>query len=486
MTATLAPPAAEAPRAMLRAVARGGLVNLVGAGFAGVAGFAVTWLVARGLSPVDAGGFFTATAAFGIGATIAKLGTPTALVYWPARLRASGAGGGAIRRCMRIGMVPVAITSFAVAAALWLVAGLLAPQVTAPLRAVAVALPAAALADAMLAGTRGYRTMRPTVVLDRIVRPGLQCLLLAALVVGGAAPWLLAAAWAAPFPVVTLLSGYALSRLLGRARDTSGAPERREFWAFTGPRAAASVAHVALQRLDIVLVAAFGGLAAAALYTVAGRFVVLGQFVSGAVAHSAQPRLAERLSTSDHAGAGALYRQTTAWLILANWPMYLLVAGYAPLYLGLFGPQYRDGVGVVVVLAVAMLVATGCGTVDMVLAMGGRTWWNLANVLVALATLLAVGLTLVPSYGALGAAYALASAVIVNNVVPLVQVWRTLKIHPFGRATLAAAGLALVCFGVPAVLALTTPGALAIVAGVAGAVVYLFGALRLRILLGGR
>src|SRR5688500_11195959 len=129
MTATLAPPTAEpneaavaapheAPRAMLRAVARGGLVNLVGAGFTGVAGFAVTWLVARGLSPVDAGAFFTATASFGIGATVAKLGTPTALVYWPARLRAAGAGSGAIRHCLRLGMVPVGIAALAVAAAL--------------------------------------------------------------------------------------------------------------------------------------------------------------------------------------------------------------------------------------------------------------------------------------------------------------------------------------------------------------------------------
>jgi O-antigen/teichoic acid export membrane protein len=237
-----------------------------------------------------------------------------------------------------------------------------------------------------------------------------------------------------------------------------------------------------------VLVAVFGGLAAAALYTVAGKFVVLGQFVSGALAQSAQPRLAERLSTSDHAGAAALYQQTTAWLILANWPMYLLVAGYAPLYLGLFGPQYRDGVGVVVVLAVAMLVATGCGTVDMVLAMGGRTWWNLANVLVALAVLLGVGLTLVPSYGALGAAYALATAVVVNNVVPLAQIWWTLGIHPFGRATLAAAGLALACFGVPAVLAYEWPSATAVAATALGTFTYLFGALRLKhmLTLGGR
>src|SRR5690606_21463864 len=72
----------------LAGVARGGLANLAGAGFAAAAGLAVAWLAARALGPATAGGFFAATAAFTVVAGLAKLGTPTGLVYWLSRLRA--------------------------------------------------------------------------------------------------------------------------------------------------------------------------------------------------------------------------------------------------------------------------------------------------------------------------------------------------------------------------------------------------------------
>jgi O-antigen/teichoic acid export membrane protein len=103
---------------------------------------------------------------------------------------------------------------------------------------------------------------------------------------------------------------------------------------------------------------------------------------------------------------------------------------------------------VVVVLASAMLFATGCGMVDMVLAMAGRTSWNLGNVLVALAVTIGLDVVLIPRHGALGAAIGLAAALVVNNLLPLIQVGRAVRLHPFGAGTLIAALLSVACFGV--------------------------------------
>jgi O-antigen/teichoic acid export membrane protein len=102
-----------------------------------------------------------------------------------------------------------------------------------------------------------------------------------------------------------------------------------------------------------------------------------------------------------------------------------------------------------------MLVATGCGMVDMVLAMAGRTSWNLLNVLIALAVTIGLDVLLIPRYGALGAAVGLACAVVVNNLLPLMQIGRAAGLHPFGRGTVAAGLLAVACFGVlPTVVSL--------------------------------
>ncbi|NUO60846.1 MAG: multi antimicrobial extrusion protein MatE, partial [Hamadaea sp.] len=249
------------------------------------------------------------------------------------------------------------------------------------------------------------------------------------------------------------------------------------FWRFTAPRALANVAQTALQRIDVLLVAALAGLAPAAAYSVAGRFVVVGQLANGAISQAVQPRLAEALAVGDLPTARRLYQTATGWLILTSWPLHLTVLQYAGDYLGLFGAHYRQAVPVVRVLALAMLLATGCGMVDMVLAMGGRTVWNLVNVLAALTAMVAVDLLLIPALGIAGAALGLACAVAVNNLLPLAQIVVTMRLHPFGGDTLAAALLTSVSFGaVPAALHASPPW----LAIGAGAVAYLLGVVLLR------
>jgi O-antigen/teichoic acid export membrane protein len=452
-----------------RGVARGGLANMAGSALAGGTGVVVTWIVARTLGAEPAGAFFAATAAFVLAGGVAKLGTQTGLVYWPARLRATGQDH-LLGTCLRTGLIPVLILSGVLAVAMWAaapaIAGLTAsgaPHViadhTAGLRVLAVFLPLQALTDALLTATRGYRAMRPTVMLDRVLRSALQLLLVGA--AGVSALWMaatlpvVALAWAAPYLPVMILAGFALRRTYRqgrvseiRSRRAERRALRRDFWRFTGPRALASVAQLALQRVDVLLVAALSGLAPAAVYAVAGRFVVLIQFANQGISQSVQPRLAEALSTGDRATANHLYQTATGWLVLVTWPINLLVILFAPVYLGLFGDAYVSGVPVVVVLASAMLVATGCGMVDMVLAMAGRTSWNLINVLVALAVTIGLDLLLIPAYGALGAALGLAGALVVNNLLPLIQVGRAARLHPFGPGTCAAALLSVTCFGV--------------------------------------
>jgi O-antigen/teichoic acid export membrane protein len=486
-------------------VARGGALNLAGAVANAAIGVGVTWLAVRALPPPQAGALFTATATFVLAANVAKLGTQTGLVYWIARLRAQGQHH-LVPGCVRVGVLPVLAASVVAGAALWygvpLLTGLAdrehAAAFGASLRALALFLPLAALCDALLAATRGFRAMRPTVAIDRLIRPGLQVAgfaVLAVLVIAYRRDpdlVLFALAWVAPYAPAALLAAVALrrtARMDESVRTSAASVERhhwRTFWGFTWPRAVANVVQTALQRVDVLLVAGLAGLRAAAIYAVAGRFIVVGQFANQAIAQSVQPRLAEVLTVDDRNAARLLYRSGTAWLVLLAWPLYLLVGVFAPVYLGAFGHRYLSGAPVVMILAAAMMVATACGMVDMVLAMAGRTTWNLFNVSAALTVMVAMDLLLIPRLGPAGAAIGLAAAMLTNNLVPLGQIFGLLGLHPFGAATLAACGLALLCFGALPLVALATVGrgpAGAAVAVVGGGAAYAIGCWRLRRLL---
>jgi O-antigen/teichoic acid export membrane protein len=469
---------AEPGRNRLAGVARGSTLNLAGAAFSGAATVGVTLIVTRHFSRPVAGAFFTALSLFLIVETAASLGGYVGLVNFIAGLRSLGKQQ-RIPAILQAAVVPVAVVSMVAAAGMTLAAGPLArlvlsghvghagaspAAVTVMLRALALALPFAALLDTVLGASRGYRAMRPTVVIDRLGRSALQLVGVGVAVAAGATS-LLAPLWALPYLPAAAIAWLWLRRIQRRAAQPAGhggdagagrAASRRAavlagrqlaranargFWRFTTPRALASLAQITIQRLDIVLVAILRGPAEAAVYTAATRFLVAGQFANGAISQAAQPRFAELFAVGDRRGANVVYHATTAWLMLLTWPLYLLAMMYGPEVVTIFGHSYRAGGKVMVILGAAMLLATACGQVDMVLIATGRSSWSLANGLLAVGLNVGLDLLLIPRYGITGAAIGWAAAIAVTNLIPLAQLAVAARVHPFGRGTLAAFAL---------------------------------------------
>jgi O-antigen/teichoic acid export membrane protein len=486
------------PGPRLKDVARGSALNLVGALVAAVTTLALTVVITREYSKPVAGAFFTAISLFLIVESAAGLGAWVGLVNFIARLRRLGHED-RVPAILRAAVVPVVVVSLACTAGMLLFAEPLARlllsghlgqdgatpgTVAGALRALALALPFAALSDTLLGAARGYRAMKPTVVVDKIGRSSAQLIgVMIAIAAGSVA--LLAPLWALPYVPAAAIGWYWLRRVrrdhraeagtasepvpdgasTGRHRRGArraaprspnavsvgagvGSATSRGFWRFTGPRAVANLAQITIQRIDIVLVAIILGPAEAAIYTAATRFLVAGQFANSALSQAAQPRFAELFAVDDRRGANVVYRATTAWLVVLTWPLYLLAVIYGPEILSIFGHSYRAGDMVMVILGLTMLVATACGQVDMVLITTGRSSWSLANGLMAVFVNVGLDLLLIPRYGITGAAIAWSAAIIITNLIPLAQLAASKRLNPFGRGTFIAIGLAVVSFAV--------------------------------------
>jgi O-antigen/teichoic acid export membrane protein len=448
-------------RGELRGTARGGVLNLAGAACAAMLNFLLVVVVTQAFSKAEAGVFFAATSLFLVVVALGQVGTGTGMVYFLSRARALGAVGH-LRGYVRTAAVPVLVLSICLGVTLVVFAPQVAEVSTdgdpghlaAYLRTLGLFVPVACLTQLGLSATRGLQTMRPSALVDHMARPGLQLLLVAG-VAWAAAPSLLVWAWLLPFlpasALVWLWWRRLHARLLARPGQQTDPSSPRglrgTFWKFTGPRAPALFAQMAMQRLDIVLVAALGGPAEAAVYAAATRFLVLGQMGNQAIATAVQPRIGAALAHDGRVLASRLYGTSTAWLVLVTWPIYLTLAVFGPFLLGVFGEGYQRGSGALLLLSAAMLVATGCGMVDMVLNMAGRTSWTLANTVVALILMLGLDLWLIPELGLLGAAIGWSVSRTVANLVPLAVLGLVLRIHPFGSPLAAAVGAALVSYG---------------------------------------
>jgi O-antigen/teichoic acid export membrane protein len=501
----------------LAEIARGSSLNLMGAAVAAVAILGVTVLVTRVFSTPVAGAFFSATSLFLIVESVASLGAYTGAVYFIARLRLLGQEG-LINAILRAAIIPVVVASVTGAAALLIFAGPIASvlsggrlesggaspsAVATALRALAITLPFAAMLDTLLGASRGYRDMRPSVVIDKLARSVAQLAGVAIAVAAGSAA-LLAPLWAVPY-IPAAAAAWIWLRRVRRSRPSlhaippevaallalatpvradgtklgpgeSNADERladanpRGFWRFTTPRAIATLAQITIQRIDIVLVAIIRGPRDAAIYTAATRFLVAGQFGNAAISQAAQPRFTELFAVGNRREANLVYQATTAWLVLLTWPLYSLALVYGPQFLSIFGRSYNAGVTVMVILAITQLVAAACGQVDMVLITTGRSSWSLANGLLAMVVNVSIDLLLIPRYGITGAAIGWAAAIGAANLMPLLQLaFSSFRLHPFGRDSLLACALCGVSFlAVPLGLRyLLGNGVVSIAAGVA-------------------
>lgn len=446
----------------LGGLARGGTLNLFGGGFAAAAGLALIAIASRALGPGGVGALMSAIAIFNVAMSLALFGAHTGLVRFISHAIALDRAND-VHRYLFVGLAPVAVMgtltgvamlAWAEPAAAFFASPDRAGEVAAYTRVFAVVVPFAALHAVASSATRGFGTMKPSVAVEQIFKPASQVLLVALALAMGLSPTLLGMAWSLPLALGLIALAPWLRRLVNAARATSAAPPARgwsplaaEFWRFSTPRAFANFLQTNVQWIGVLLVGRFASTDIAGVYAASTRFLVVGSLVNVAVMHALMPQLSRRLARGEVDDARTLLRTATRWLVLVTWPLYLVLALGSKQLLEILGQEFRGGAAALLIVGLAMLVATGVGPVDTVLLMGGRSWWNLVNVAVALSINVGLTVLLVPRLGLAGAAVGWAAGIVTNNVMPCLQVWIAMRLHAFDRRWLGATSLALACYG---------------------------------------
>ena len=464
-----------APAADITSAARGSVINLTAMVLGAVLTFGLTVLVSRWLQPSAAGGFFELVSLFTILSYTLYLGADTGLLRWIAR---AGAVGGLVdtRKIVKIAVVPVLAVGVVAFAATWI----LAPEIAriflhgmAPagaifdVRFIAPLVPLGALSAVILAGARGFGRTWPYLVVTGFGQPVLRvAFVLCALMMGWGLRGVLVG-WSLPVVLGLAASWYILARLIktdvpASPQATAPSPATRsrrgvrgdhlatEFWRFAAPRGFAGAFQIVVIWLDILLVGATLSSYAAGVYAAVSRLALVGTFALEATRLAIGPPLSALMARHESGRAAHLHQSATRWLVLASWPLYIMLAIFPVTVLGIFGHRYVVGAASLVVISLAMLVNLGTGNVTVVLLMGGKSSLSAYNALSALAVNIALNLVLLPRIGIVGAAIAWAASIIVENVAAAIEVWLMLKIGPFGQGYWLAAATSVGCFVVPA------------------------------------
>lgn len=480
------------------AVARGGALNLVGSIVYGAANFVLLVVLNRVLGTADAGIVLVAIAIFNISETVAELGVGTGFVRMLSRDRAMQRED-RLRATVVVGVVPVAVISSLFAVVLYLLAEpfarLLADggdtQVVADvLRAMAPFMPFASLHSVLVSGTRGFNTMIPQTIIERIGR-ALALPVVVAIAVGlGMGPIGVGAAWAATTVVALVFSSRAMMGRVRRAERSRGVEPVRadraiaiDFWGFTAPRAIGQSAEVAVSWIDTVLVGVLVSTTAAGIYASGTRYILPGVYAANALMQVTGPRISGLLAKGAKAEASGLLKVVAGWQVAVMWPLYITIALFPTPLLRVFGPEVVAARGALVAIALAMLVTAPAGPVASVILMAGRSRQAMFNTLVLVAINVGGNLLFVPRHGITAAGVTWAATIVVAALLPGWQSARSLGVSTLGRPAAVAVVTAAATVGVVAVAARVWLGDAAsglLVTGTVGVIAYVIGLLAVR------
>ncbi|SPF68072.1 Polysaccharide biosynthesis C-terminal domain [Propionibacterium ruminifibrarum] len=420
------------------ALARGGIIGFVGATLSAVLGFLLSVLLARLLGSAGSGVVTQATGVFSLIMAMAKLGFDSAAIYLMPRLRIGSPEE--IRSCLTyMGTLTVGI-SLGVVLVLEIVApriwGADDPSVLNAVRAIMWFIPVGSLTVVAAAALRALGNMREYVLVQNITLPVLRPVLVAVAVALGGSLTAVSVSWALPFVVVLLLSWFLLLRHLPPEAETGpqprwpGARRRRAIMGFALPRTLSATLEQGLTWLDVLIVGALAGNAAAGIYGGASRYIQAGLIVDTALRIVVSPQFSRLMHTNKMDELRALYSTATIWLVLFATMIHLLMAIFAPCLMLILGPEFLPGSWVLVILCCGAIVTFCAGNIHSLLIMSGRSGWAAFNKAVVLVTNIIGNLVLIPVLGINGAALSWAVCMVVDAALATIQVVHFLDVRP--------------------------------------------------------
>lgn len=434
--------------------ARSAAATLVGTVVGAAANFAMLAVIGQLYGPEAFGIFGAITALFLVITMVTRLGADQGATWAVSRLLARGHRG-AVRGLLRVSVAPVLVCSAAVAIAVFVAAGplaqLLADDATvgdyrAMLRVVALAIPAAAVGEVLLGATRGFGSMRPTVIASQLGRQVGQLVLVVVTLFFTRDLAVLAAAWALPYLAIVIFPAWWLRTALAPSDDADA--EGRTFWRYSGSQAANQTAQIGLEKLDIILLGPLAGLAAQASYNAANRLThlaVLAWYAMNLPNSALWARLFEQ-DRNDEVARSA--KVASGWGVLIVGPLLASYLLFGHVWTGLLSPDLEQGGSALAVLAAGLFAVLLLGPCENLLLMAGHSGRSFVNNLVALAVNIGCNLLLIPRFGAVGAAISWVVALAVVRLLASWFLWRERGVAAWSSSALLAAVIVGCTYGV--------------------------------------
>jgi O-antigen/teichoic acid export membrane protein len=208
----------------------------------------------------------------------------------------------------------------------------------------------------------------------------------------------------------------------------------REILTFTVPLLSTDLLHILNHGMDVMLLGYFSGPESVAALRAVRPTAVLNEVVFTSFAILFTPQAARLFARRDAEGINHLYWQSATWIAILTCPVFLLTFSLAsPLTTLLFGVRY-EGSGVLLgLLSLGYYVQAAFGFTGTTLTIYRRVKYvAISNLVVAFISCV-LSFSLIPRYGALGAAIATSTGLILHNIAKQIGLMFFTDVRLFDR-----------------------------------------------------
>ncbi len=201
-------------------------------------------------------------------------------------------------------------------------------------------------------------------------------------------------------------------------------------------------------RLETLALGIFGVVADVGVYTAILRVSEVGNLFFASLRRISVPVISELYSQGKYDELKTYYQTITKWSITFNLPIFLTIVLFGRPLLSIFGSDFTVGEFGLIILASGNLFHAATGVCGVVINMSGYSKLSLVNSIIYLISTIILDLLLIPQYQLLGAAWAGALTVILNNILRLIQVYFIIPgLLPFNKSLIKPLFAGLVAVG---------------------------------------
>ncbi len=368
------------------------------------------------------GGYTFATALVETVAVSALLGFKRSQFGFLEQARAAGDGNqtlAIIRSCWALCML-VAVSAAVLISS---VAGLLAdwmssPDIAAPTRLMAWAIPLIVSTDLLLTATRYKRKVRYEVLARSVAEPTALTLLAIVFYLLGWKETGLPLAYVCALATACAVSIFGFRQCYSGVFRAGwmGFSKLVDMTVRSAPTAGYDILRALLANAHIMLMAYFFSEGIVGIYGVAVQFTTLVSKIGLGFEPILAPVVAQLTTWGKPRQMAKQMRQVIRWIMIIQFALVLLFVLYGDILLGLIGEQFTAGANILSVLVMAVMLKSAFAFNDLPV-IYRRPQLNLYLVIILLALNISLIFVLAPNFGPIGVAWAMFLTYLVNAVV---------------------------------------------------------------------